>query len=338
MKEPLFRTEVLAHQRIRHYGSISINTPVQYTVITIGVVLLMSLIILFLVFAQFSEKFIVKGYLESTKGIIRIYSQKNGVIARSYVHLGDEVKKGQRLFLVDTSFEGAPLSNKQSGLAQLKKRRQWLTDEIRYKQQHVMALRSLWLKKFISEQAYHAEQSAILALKNSLSRLDMDILRYKQDQSFFILAPSDGVIASVMLQEGQYTQVAKPLIKILPNRAELIATLFIPVKQSGFLQPKNPVLIRYDAYPYQHFGIAKATVTGVSQSILTDSEEENPIRVGEPYYKATATLAMQGLKVYGLKKKIQHGMTFSAVIIGPKRTVWQWIFDPIYHFYGDVFS
>jgi len=336
MKESLFRAEVLAHQRIRHYGTISINTPVHYTIITIGVVVLMSLIILFLIFGQFSEKFIVKGYLESTKGIIRIYPQKNGVIAKSYVHLGDEVKKGQRLFLIDTSFEGKPPKN--NGLAQLEKRRHWLTAELSYKQQQLRALESLLLKKFISEQAYHKEQAAILELKNNLSRLDMEILQYKQDKSFLIRAPSDGIIASVMYQAGQYTQLTKPLVKILPNHAKLIATLFIPIKQSGFLQPKNPVLIRYDAYPYEHFGTAKATVVGMSQSILTDSEEENPIRVGQPYYKATASLAKQGLTVYGAEKKIQQGMTFSAVIIGPKRTLWQWIFEPIYHFYGDVFS
>jgi membrane fusion protein len=45
----------------------------------------------------------------------------------------------------------------------------------------------------------------------------------------------------------------------------------------------------------------------------------------------------QFITLYGKNKKIQHGMTISAVIVGAKRKIWQWVLDPIYSFSGGVF-
>ena len=165
----------------------------------------------------------------------------------------------------------------------------------------------------------------------------MDIINYKHDKSYVIRAPIDGIISSVSFHEGQYTNLTKPLMKILPSHADLMAELFIPVKQSGFLHRRNQVIIRYDAYPYARFGASKAHIIDISRSILTDEEEDKPIRIGQPYYKVTALLDKQFVTVYGKDKKIQHGMTISAVIVGSKRKMWQWILDPLYSFYGGVF-
>ena len=85
------------------------------------------------------------------------------------------------------------------------------------------------------------------------------------------------------------------------------------------------------------FGAAKARVYEISKSVLTDDEEDKPIKIGEPYYKMSASLDKQFVTVYGKDKKIQHGMTVSAVIVGSKRKLWQWILDPLYSFYGGIF-
>jgi membrane fusion protein len=42
------------------------------------------------------------------------------------------------------------------------------------------------------------------------------------------------------------------------------------------------------------------------------------------------------MTIYGEKKKIKHGMTISAVVVGSKRKLWQWILDPLFSFYGDL--
>jgi membrane fusion protein len=42
--------------------------------------------------------------------------------------------------------------------------------------------------------------------------------------------------------------------------------------------------------------------------------------------------------LYGKKENLSHGMTLTAVITGEKKKIWQWVFDPIYSYYGDAFS
>jgi membrane fusion protein len=335
MEEPyLFRSEVLEKQRNKNYGVVSINMPFPYIVSVFGFSLITVLVLFFLIKGEFSEKFIVTGYLESTKGIVRVYPSKNGVIIKKFVEQGAEVKKGDKLFLIDLSFE----DHNHDVLLQLKRRKALITTEIISKKRHLQDLKQLVDKKYIPSVTYTNKQDELLELRRQKSSIDIDILNYKHQQSFIVYSPLDGIVSNLLYQEGQFSNVAKPLVKIVPKGAELRAELFIPAKQAGFLSPESNVIIRYDAYPYMRFGTTKATIDQISQSVLTDAEDEKPFRIGEPYYKVTALLDKQFVTIYGKQKSIRHGMTLSAVIVGTKRKMWQWILDPVFSFYGDVFS
>jgi membrane fusion protein len=333
----LFRTDVLESRRNRHYGTVLVNTPVHYTVLTVFFSLFAGLVIGFLLVGEFSEKFIVKGYIESTKGVARVYANKNGIIAKCFTKQGDTVKKGEKLFLIDTSDDGVSKKNQHDVLAHLETKKKSLEDEVAHKQRHLQSLKPLLIKKYIPLATYHATQDELAALKHQINSVDIDIINYKHNKSYVIRSPIDGVISSVISQAGQSAHISKPLMKILPSHADLMAELFIPVRQSGFLHKKNQIIVRYDAYPYARFGAATASIYEISKSVLTDDEEEKPIKIGEPYYKISASLDKQFVTVYGKDKKIQHGMTLSAVIVGSKRKLWQWILDPLYSFYGGLF-
>lgn len=333
----LFRQQIIDRKRNQNYGSVSINTPIRFTLLTVGMTAIVLAILLFLVFGEFSEKYVVKGYLNSSKGEVRVYPNKNGVITHSYIHQGDKVSKGDKLFLIDTSYKEHGVHGYDEMLGQLKKNKKLIDNEIVYKRNQLQAIKKLLVHQYISKNAYHQMQTGLLELKNKRNLVDMEIIKYRQEKSYVIWAPIDGVVSSIIFQEGQYTNMAKPLAKVLPHHAELVAALFIPVKHSGFLQKKNKLIIRYDAYPYERFGFARGVIKEISQSSLTDKEEDNPITIGQPYYKAIAMLDKQFVLVYGKKRKIHAGMTITAVVVGTKRKLWQWILEPVYSFYGDVF-
>lgn len=118
----------------------------------------------------------------------------------------------------------------------------------------------------------------------------------------------------------------------------MVARLYIPSKNIGFLKNGNQVIIKYDAYPSQRFGFYKAFIKEINLTVLTDNKEDKPIRVGEPYYKVKADLEIPYVNLYGKKETLSHGMTLTAVITGEKKKIWQWIFDPIYSYYGEVTS
>lgn len=331
-----FREEVFENKKNKNYGSVSINTPLQYIVLTIAFTAIVILIILFLIFAEFSEKFIVSGYLNSTKAVARVYPKMNGVIIHSYLHLGDKARKGDKLFLIDTSY-GLYKNKDHEIFDHLQKGKESIEKEISYKIRHLHALKKLLQKKYISVTSYNEKKEELIELENKRNLIDMNIIKYKQSRSYIIRSPIDGIISSVIYKEGQYTNTSKPLVKIIPDDSDLVAELFIPAKKAGFLNKSNKIIIRYDAYPYERFGTYKATINEISQSIITDDEEEKPILIGEPYYKVMAKLDKQYVMVYGEEKNLQQGMTMSAVIVGSRRKIWQWVLDPLYSYYGMSF-
>lgn len=332
-----FRREVFHDIKNKNYGSVSINVPVKYTIVTLGICGLIVLIVLFFIFAEYSEKMIVKGYINSTKGIIRVYPNKNGVIVKSWIHQGSRVNKGDRLFLIDTSYHGLLKNSHLAVFNQLMKRHRLAEKDIQYKKERIAELKPLLDKKYVALDSYYQQRDELNALIANRHMIEMDLIRYKQNRSYVVRSPISGIVASVIFQQGQAVNLSKPLVKIIPSKADLIAEVFIPMNKSGFLSKNKQAIIRFDAYPFERFGTVKGIVTSVSQSILTDEEDDKPFRLNQPYYKAVVTLNVPFLSIYGAKIPVQHGMTVSAVILGEKKKIWKWILDPLYSYCGELF-
>ncbi len=330
-KEKLFRKEALASYHKPKYGTVLLNNPVKYWVIAFVSILFMIAIVIFIFLGEFSEKFIVRGYLESSKGLVNIYSQYNGVIEKCFVKEGQVIEKGTPLVLLTRSAEST--QGKPALLKQLEKKKIIIEKEVAYKQKHLKVLKQLLLKRYLSLDFYHQKHQELIALETAKNNIETEIIKYKQQKSYIIHSPRQGSIASLLINEGQTTNLLKPLLKILPSPEHLIGKLFIPIKQAGFLENGMQVFIHYDAYPQSRFGSSKARISQISQTVLMDKEEDKPLQIGKPYYKASAELEKQVINVYGRDKNLRHGMTFSAVIIGTKRKLWQWILDPLYSFY-----
>jgi len=332
----LFRQEVLESRKNRNFGSVSINTPIHYQIITIFLSSFVFMIFFFIVFGEFSEKYIVKGYLESTKGVTRVFPTINGVITQCFIKQGDSVKKGDKLYKIDTSDDGVGMKNYREIITQFDHKKRVAIAELNYKRRQLHSLKELLKKKYIPLSTYNQKHDELVALHQLISSIELDLLHFKHSKSYIIHAPIDGKVSSLLYQRGQYTNVTKPLLKLLPADSSLLAQLYIPVSQSGFIERYNKAIIRYDAYPYARFGSSTAIIQDISKSSLTDDEEEKPLHIGKPYYKSTALLNKQYIRLYGIKRELQNGMTITAVIVGSKRKLWQWILDPLYSFYGGV--
>ncbi|WP_419419197.1 HlyD family efflux transporter periplasmic adaptor subunit [Legionella sp. D16C41] len=275
------------------------------------------------------------GYLNESQGVISLYPSKNGVIIHSYKNQGDRVKKGEAIFLVHSLTE-SQLIDRNDVLKKLITRKKSINYEIEIKDNQLQELKKLLLKKYITLDFFNNKQQEIIELKRSLNLVETEIIKYKQDESYLVYSPIDGFIASSIFKEGQFVNLTKPLVKILPNKSKLIANLFIPVAQAGFINKGNKIIIRYDAYPYKRFGNYQAIIDTIDETILTDAEDEKSIQIGYPYYKVNAKLSSQYAKIYGKKKKLHQGMTITAIITGPKQKLWQWILDPIFSMYGEL--
>jgi membrane fusion protein len=334
----LFRQEVLEHKKHQNLATVWLELPKRYTHFMLGLCFVMAGLLVFILCGEFSAKYVVQGYLESSKGLVRVIAQKPGVIVASYVHQGNKVKRGDKLFLIDNLYEGLSHPRSHRLYKQLKKKMQMINEALALKEKELNALKPLLEKHYIPLAVYQQAQDALHGFLQQKNSVEMDILQYQRQVSYVIYSPIDGFVASLPLQEGQYISPLKPLLKIIPGQADLVAELFVPVQQAGFLQKNSEVLLRYDAYPHERFGVARARIIEISRSVLVDEEEEKPLRIGKPYYKVRAQLEQQFVLLQHFQKKLRQGMSFSAVILGPKKKVWQWLFDPIYRFSGGISS
>ncbi|WP_019217957.1 HlyD family efflux transporter periplasmic adaptor subunit [Legionella tunisiensis] len=233
-EKTLFRSEVIKSKKNQNYGFVSINTPLSYMFIAIGSMGLVLFIVLFVVFAEFSEKIIISGYLDSTKGVVRVYPKINGVVIQSYRHQGDNIKKGDNLFLIDTSYTGLYKSQDHEIFKNLKKNKEFIKREIKYKNEYLYALKKLLEKHYISLATYNEKQEELLEIENRKNLIEIDIIKYQQGKSYTIRSPIDGIVSSIIYKKGQYTNLSKPLAKIIPSDSDLVAELFIPVKKPDF--------------------------------------------------------------------------------------------------------
>lgn len=315
------------HASKKIYGSVSINMPAPYPFVISAFSVLFLMLILYALNMDFTGVYEVKGYLNAKLGTSQVYALRPGIIGRSFVVNGQPVSKGDALFRIDTITDKASFSAEQ---ALLQKRLTKVERNIERKSHYLNSIAPLLAKHYVSLTTYQNIRDQLMALEGSKHEINLALMRHQQSKSYLIRAPITGVVASLEAHAGQHVGLTHALLTLLPEKAELVAQLYVPVAKAGFLRSGSSINLRYDAYPYQHFGVARARIQTISQSILSDRDELKPIRIGKPYYKVVAHLDKQFILLDRQKHFLQQGMTCTAIINGTHKKLWQWMFDPIH--------
>lgn len=330
-EKSLFRKEVIDNRLHRNLGAVSINAPFNFRLASYAALFIIILLIIFFSTAELSKKTVVRGYLDAETGIFTIDAEKPGIIKKVMVEEGEFVRKGQLLFIVKNINTLAINTQIQNLEQQLKH----LNAEYEIKYEKFLAMQKLLKKNYISFSSFREVESQLLEFKSKVEEAIYHLNQIRKNRAQEIKAPSTGTITNIMYRNGQLVNPSRSLAQLIPENTQLIARLYTPVRDIGFLHLDQNVLLKYDAYPTQRFGFYQAIIKEINQTLLTDKKEDKPIQIGEPYYKIKATLLKPFVMVYGKKVKLNHGMTFTAVITTEKKKIWQWLFDPIYSFYGE---
>ena len=153
-----------------------------------------------------------------------------------------------------------------------------------------------------------------------------------QAQSTFVAtAPIDGRIVAIPVEQGQTVPAGAAVAVMTPKGSALTAELYAPSRAAGFIRPGQSVRLMYQAFPYQTFGAGHGVVTSVSRTVLTPSEVAIPgLTVQEPVFRIRVALARQTVAAYGQDVPLQPGMLLSADVVIDKRSLLQWLLDPLY--------
>lgn len=179
------------------------------------------------------------------------------------------------------------------------------------------------------------KDSELATIQSRLSDIALQIAQIHGQRAYVIKATQSGVVSNIQINEGQFTQSSLPLMTITPTGSQLIAKLIIPVRSAGFVEKQQRLDIRFDAFPYQKFGIYKGNITAIADSVLMPNEFKFlPVNVQEPVYLVTASLENEEVSAYGKQMMLRSGMTLSADVLLSDRTLLEWLLEPIYSIQG----
>ncbi|AFS38918.1 HlyD family secretion protein [Alteromonas macleodii] len=174
-------------------------------------------------------------------------------------------------------------------------------------------------------------------VENTLSDLTQQIVSHKSNAEETIYAPHNGVISGLQVKAGYTIDSSRPLLTLLPKNADIQARIAVPVRSAGFLRKGQALHIRYDAFPYQKFGVQSGEIVNISPSLVLPGElTDIPISISEPAYLVTATLNTKEILAYGNNISLKAGMTFSADVDLSQRTLMEWLMEPLYSITGKL--
>lgn len=183
------------------------------------------------------------------------------------------------------------------------------------------------------------ERATDASYQRELAQLEQERVQTQASGALVVKAPLAGMVATQVVKPGQAVQAGQPLMTLLPGDGRLEAELLVPSRAIGFIEPGDRVLLRYQAFPYQKFGHQEGRVAAISRSALSSGELGALIgsaQQGEPFYRVTVLLTKQTVTAYGKPEQLKPGMLVDADILGEKRRLLEWVFEPLYSLKGKV--
>ncbi|MFN4054117.1 MAG: HlyD family efflux transporter periplasmic adaptor subunit [Alishewanella aestuarii] len=173
------------------------------------------------------------------------------------------------------------------------------------------------------------QQQQLSLLETEESRLQQQQLELQGRRQLLLSAPVAGRVTNLIAEPGKTITGQQPLLTILPATASLEAILLVPTRAFGFVQPGQRTRLRFEAFPYQRFGIYDGEVIHSGQAILLPNELEMPVPIQEPVYRVAVALDSQEIRAYGSSVPLQSGMLLSADIVLEQRSLLSWLLEPI---------
>jgi membrane fusion protein len=411
----LFREEAIKSKRSRITGSIVIVQPISIYISSLVAFLIFILVMLFITQFEYSRKEKVKGYLIPEKGLVKVFSDRQGVVEELYVREADQVTAGQplvkiknsqslatgveladalskeiskqistlqveietseQMFRYDNTRLGRQIVQLNQSMSSLQKAAITNRKRLAIKEDQYLKNRELFEKNYISNSQLALVQEEYLEAMENNDRFEREIATIQLELSslesemeslpekklnkrallerqiselktrqfeldnqyeFVKVAPESGVVTAIQPSQGGHINNLSPILSIIPRNSPLEIELLLPTRSSGFVQIGNSIKIRFDAFPYQKFGLVSGSIINVDKALILPTDKVLPIKLEEAMYRVRATLAQQSITAYGKTFPLKVGMIADVDIILERRTLLEWLLDPIFALKGEL--
>jgi membrane fusion protein len=167
-------------------------------------------------------------------------------------------------------------------------------------------------------------------LQRNLSDLAQRAVEIEGRRSYIVRAPMAGRVTSILAAVGHMADPKVPQLSIVPGDSHFEVELFVPARAIGFIERGQRVRLLYDAFPFQRFGTYRGTIESVATTMLTPNEMPEPmVTLKEPTYRVKIALERQTVTAFAREVPLQPDMTLRADIILEKRSMLDWLLEPL---------
>ena len=236
-----------------------------------------------------------------------------------------------RLKLIETSEH---LVQAKTRLSTNQGEQQRLTEQIAEVQSDRDAFVSEWGRKLSEELAKTRSDRDGIAAQLSKAQLRRRMAQLR--------APRDATVLEVASRpEGSVVREAEPLIRLVPADAPIVADIRVDTRDVARLRVGDPVTVKFEALPWQQFGLAVGVLRSLAPDTLTD---ENPRETtdgmsapglksatgaGTIHYRAQVDLAETKFRNLPPDFGLRPGMRIVASIKIGRRSVLEYILNPV---------
>jgi HlyD family secretion protein len=144
-----------------------------------------------------------------------------------------------------------------------------------------------------------------------------------KDNFLQILAPVSGVVTDLTsTQPGDKVQANSPLGGIAPSNSHSVVKVEIAENDRAFLREGLPVRLKFNAFPYQRYGLINGTLEYVSPATKPAAQTRQPV------YEARVSLERDYYQVGETRYPLRYGMTAIVEIVVRERRLIDLALDP----------
>lgn len=220
-----------------------------------------------------------------------------GVVQTVFVREGDLVERGQPLVLLDAT--------------EMRTRLNKLKEELTSSQAQ---LRQFMVNKPVTDTL--EQQNRIARLQSEIAAAQLAL------QHTTITAPVDGTVSTLLVTSpGAVLQAGQTIATILQRGARLLVEAHVANKDIALIEKGMPAKLKFDAFPFQDYGIVDGTVIEVSPDARTDPDSSS-------FYKVMIVPSQKEIGAKGKNVPLRPGLALSAEIVTERKTILGLLLEP----------
>lgn len=162
-------------------------------------------------------------------------------------------------------------------------------------------------------------QAEVTQTKSQIQSLQLQL------QQRILKSPIDGVLFQLPIKgPSAVVQPGELVAEIAPQNTPLILKTQMPSQESGFLRVGMPAKVKFDAYPFQDYGIIHGHVSWISPDSKKVQVNQGEIEV----FDVNITLDQHYIQTANKRIMLTPGQTATAEVIVRQRRIIDFVLDP----------